>query len=385
MLLFNIMFFGFVFLSFCELFTNMRTQTKRALSIVIIFILLVLTTIRSGIAGDYETYKIAFEYMTNTSYIFAEGNFFYEPLYSLIQWLCKCIVPNFQFFLFVIGNIVIIAEYLYAKRFKPVASSECVRTIDSNGNILVKDEYIFTIFLILWGLYYANIFAIRSSIALVICLYITKYIEEKKLGKFIVGILIAMGFHSSAAIFVFSYFIYRFKSKLRTKLVIVVSIGFVLAKYLRNLAFLASTFLGSKVYDKINGYLNSESMMGVGTASSYNFYALVAKAVINMGFLLMIAIYLWNTYKNDSKYEGYLNLYLVGCVLYIATLTQGYAFARIAIYYNIFQIPIMIYLFTHKVVNRKVYWLIMVSYLYVRFLINLLGSNVVPFITIFSE
>lgn len=368
MAIYMIVFLGLALMSFEELFGTNKKKVFKVFALSMILVLLVLTTIRGGTRGDYKTYKEVYTYMTDTSSLFKEGNFFYEPLYSLLQWVSKKIIDNFQFFLFVIGLIVVYLEHKYAKNFKISNQEDKERIVN-----VKKGKYYFTIFFILWGLYLANIFVIRSTISLIICFYSVYYIRNRNMRKFLFCVMLATGFHYSALVFLPAYFVFWFRSSLFVKMNLFFVTLLLLTISIRPVALIVAQLLGGTIGIKINTYMGTTDFMtGTGMSES-NMPILLLKALSNIGVLLIVGIYFWKFNKNDIYYEGCFNLYLVGCTLYVATLTVGYAFARLSIYYNIFQVPILIYAIRGNGKtngNRIAYWLFLVLYIATRFVVN---------------
>lgn len=364
----------FAGLSFYELFCRKDARILKTACIFSCVCLIIMSSIRGSCGGDYGTYKEVFERMTDTSGLFSEQNFFYEPLYSILQWVCKAVAGSFQFFLLVISFLVIGLEHRYAREFSMETSGMNAKTENSQLNRSRKADgkYYFTLFFILWALYNANIFAIRSSIALCFCLYSVKYIEKKELIKFIFCMLIAAGFHFSVLIFIAAYWIYHVHCRLSVKLAACTAVTALLTATVRPAAQAAASVIKGSIRAKINGYLYADGLM-FATGITKSVFLIYGKAVLNIGVLITAGIFLWKYHKNDKKFEGCLNLYLTGCCLYLSTLTIGYAVARISIYYNIFQIPVLMYLFSSTRTygrNRKIFWFIAAGYLMLRLAVN---------------
>lgn len=366
MKLYIFLFIFFAVMSFVELFIKKNKLILQIIICVTFVLLVILTTIRGGTYGDYETYKLYYFYVKPNN-LFSKSNFPFEPLFSILQWLCKCVYDNYQFFVFIIGFIVLFLEFSYAKNFRHRNKS--------------SEKYMFTILFIFWGLYYCNIFVIRSTLAMMICLYSVRYIQSGNVKKFVLFDLIAVGFHYSALVFLPAYFIYNYKCTLKRKLLILFGGIFFLGVYIRNVILMAGKILGGTVERKLSAYLAGGDSFGIGSATEYSVVFLMVKAIINIGGLLAIGIYLWKYHRKDRNYEGYFNLYCVGCILYLSTMNIGYAFARLSIYYNIFQIPMLTYMVSSKCKNRMICWGIIVVYIGVRYFVNLNGSAIVPFVT----
>lgn len=382
-------FIFFATLSFRELFWKRRRRSIRVdkiLSFLLIVLLLIFTTIRAGTTGDYITYKEVFDGI-DVSDFFASSNFSFEPLYSLLQLICKSLYNSFKFFIFVIGAIVILLEHKFAKNFTVGTEPH---SLNINGKNFIPDyrplgKYYFTIFFILWGLYYANIFVIRSTIALVICLYSTKHIRNGCLFKFFMCVVIASGFHYSALCFFPAYYIYRFKSTLGLKLVIVAVASAILVIFLKDILVVVGAVIGGTVERKINAYISGGFLNGVGQELSESGYNLLIRAVANIGFLLVVGAMLWRRNKKYKVYNGVFNLYLFGCILYIATLSMSYAFARVSIFYNIYQIPLFMFLFeNNRKLDKQVMWVMCVLYIFVRMIVNIISSQPFDFTSLLN-
>lgn len=376
MTVYVVVFVFLMVLSFMELFAGIRRNTRFFQGILLVT-LLVLTTVRGGERADYVAYKEVYIYAVNTSSLFAKGNFLLEPLYCLLQWLCKSVVDNFQFFLFVIGSLVIFFEHRFAMSFS-------VGSRESDGKIRysLEGQYYFTIFFILWGVCLANVYVIRSTIALVICLYSLQFIWKKKFGKFVLCVIIAVGFHYSALVFFPAYFIFWCKAKLITKVNIFILGSVLFSIMIRPVALIVSRIFGGVVGGKIQNYLGATDLMASTGMEGSSVALTLIKILLNIGLILVIGIYSWKFNKKDRYYGGYMNLYITGSILRIAALTVGYAFARLSIYYNIFQVPILVYAIKGNGKdnsNRKIYWLVLVLYLMVRFTIDNIGEPFVAY------
>ena len=368
-------------LSFNEMFIKHDAIVKQIMGPLIMMVMAFLCLIRGGYAGDYITYKEVFEVVVDLTDWFQPMNFFYEPLYSILQLCAKSLIDDFQFFCLVIGSLVIVLQYKFAIDYTP----EKNRVVELDGSSLYrnvkKGKYFFTVFFVLWGLYHANIITTRSNIALCICLYATKYIENRDFKHFVLTTVIAFGFHYSAAVFFPAYYIFRVHCSMGKKIVILVAFSILLSMGMEYVAGTFAEIVGGQLGEKIFSYVDStgDFLQGTGMEGTSNGLLLLIKAIVNIGLLLVVGLYLWQYNSEDRSYEGYLNLYLIGCILYIATLNINYAFARLSIYYNIFQVPMILYLVSrgkYKENNRMIYWLILFVYILFRFAINSMGMEI---------
>ncbi len=364
----------FAFLSVYELFFIKNSRRSAVFQGIVIAVLLILTAVRGGPYGDYYNYKDIFEVYTVTDTFFVKRNFIFEPLYSVIQWLCKIIWDNFIFFEIILGMIVIFSEHNYAKSYIEYGKKEQNQ----------RGQYYFTMMYFLWGLYKCNVFFIRSSIAWVICLNGLKYIQKKDFKRFAVLVLTAAGFHYSALIFVPAYFIYHWHSRVSTKTIVFLAGTAGLAVSMTAMIRLAVMVIGGDYGNKLSAYLQGDGLgYGIYSTGSSSLLSFLLRILLNIGVLVFAGMYLQMTNKRDKYLEGYFNLYLTGSVLYIASLfSVGYAFARISIYYNAVQVPMLMSFFQKKEwgkKNRQIYWMLISAYLFARFYMNSIDEPLIPF------
>lgn len=373
MLLFLIVFAFLAVLSLLEEFAKVNKGFLKVSLFITMILLLVLTSVRGGETADYEHYRIHFDYIISAEKLFIASNFVYEPLWCILIWCVKRIWNNYQFFVFVIGFISMFLQYKAAKILSDLNDES------SLNNCKGTKTHLFTFFLISWGLYNCNIFVIRNTIALLLCLCSVKYIQEKKPAKFVVCVLLATGFHYSAICFVSAYLLYHYRGQLLKKmlwLIVGIIAGCALIKPM--LFVISKAGLGS-VSTKLGAYLESagDYLAGTGFTQTSAIFS-IAKTLINIAVVVVMSIYIYQCYKENKKYKGYLNLYLFGCIVYIASMTIGRAFARISIYFNYFQIPIALF-FVSKKKNRCLCWSICVLYVLLRMIINLREVEFIPF------
>ncbi len=368
---------GVALLSFYELFGMKKgKKTTVVFQAVLATTLFLLAVARGGPYGDYFVYKEVFEVYTVPGELFLKQNFVFEPLYSLLQWLCKNICDNFIFFEAVLALAVILSEHIYA-------ASKLVYEAEKGGTAN-KGQFYFTAMYFLWGLYKCNILFIRSSIALVICMNTVKYIQKKDFKYFVCLILLASGFHYSALIFLPAYFIYHWHTKVSTKMVVFLASTVGLSAVFATAVRFVAQVIGGDFGNKLSKYFEVDGLgYGIFATGSSSLLSFLLRIVLNIGVLVLAGLYLQKIHKQDPFLEGYFNLYLVGSVLYIASLfSVGYAFARISIYYNAMQIPMLVSFFQKGKVgnyrNRLIYWIIISCYLFARFYINSAGQ---PFTT----
>ena len=360
-------------LSFIEIFFGIEKRISILIAVCISFFWGVLSCIRNGGPGDWENYQAYYTYL-NYNNVFYLG---IEPLYGLLNCIAKSIYENYHFFLF-LENLIVMPIMCYSIFYL----NDCTK----GQNWDKKNSYILTMFLIIWSLSFGNIFIIRSTIAILFCLLSIKYIEKQKLLRFLFCIAIAAMFHRSAVFFSPAYFIYKLRLKKIHYFIMFFFTALILYFGNANQIMLSiANLLGDAFYSKAEMYMETGNTITYGIGYSVVF--LMIKAILNIGFSLFVFLLLKKYFKNDNRYLGSVNLYFIGSILYIITLSVATAFSRVAGYYIYIQIVLIPYIF--KIKEKKSFKLLifftLIVYLLIRMIVNLGNfESYIPFQTIFN-
>ena len=150
-------------------------------------ILLIFSTFRGSILGgiykgnDYDSYQNWFFTIENVKISLTN-----DVLFNLLMLCAYKLTGCFEVFVFITSLISIYGIYKFA--------------IDNSKNYTLLIYYFIT-----FGMYELGLSAIRQFLAISIFLMSFKFIHEKKFLKYLIGIIIASMFHSSAAILIFIY------------------------------------------------------------------------------------------------------------------------------------------------------------------------------------
>ena len=145
---------------------------------------------------------------------------------------------------------------------------------------------------------FAGMFAVRSSMAYLICFLAFFYIYEKKPIKFILAILIATSLHVSSAIFVFAYPLYRMQ----------------LNKY-----SISAILLGTFVLFRLSAYY--EPILKALSFGGYDEYFGGVERLSIMGSIkwvsAFVALFFIRPMGKSYLYMGTVNIVLVGVIIFI--------------------------------------------------------------------
>lgn len=148
---------------------------------------------------------------------------------------------------------------------------------------------------------------VRQLIATTILIYSLKYIEEKKLLKYVIFMILAATFHRAAILFIGIYFLDKMNFKLRNIFFLIV-IGFVATENTRIILDLLTNIVPSLSKFKI--YLDNE-LYGLKKAD----YKILIKTLVRVSIFLYIIFY---SYQFSFFKKNYIkNSAIISCILLI--------------------------------------------------------------------
>ena len=193
--------------SFCFFFTALYKQsqsnlnrqlnktivkTKHFTVFIIGFICITVSSLRFPHEGtDTYSYMLLFQAIEKTNDLFSFNN---EPGFLLFTKICSVFTSNFICYLFVVNTFLWISLYNFVCKY--------------SSNV----RYSLWLFLFL-GYLDSSMCLIRQYLALAVLLYSYKYILKRNFIKFLLIVLIASTFHTTAIIFIISYFLIKINLK----------------------------------------------------------------------------------------------------------------------------------------------------------------------------
>ena len=324
------------FFSIVEIFTKINKKTKRFLLCISSALFVILSTFYYGPLGDRFSYEDWF-YKTDISHIYDLSKNNFEYFYEVIQALVKASTNDYVALRFVL------AVFCMALQYNIVNHRE-----DGQENL-----YPLSFLLILWSLNFGNIFIIRSTIASLICLISIRYIIKRKLGKFLLCVVVAALFHRIAILWFCAYFLYDMIF-LRKYICIAIVFAFFMQRYLPQILLKLSSMLGASIHHKISNYLSYGILQKFG--ANYDSKFLLLKASVNAFFIIFICLFLIVTVNESNEKEklrGLFNIFLFGFFLQVCSFQTSLAIARMATPFISIQFFILLKLMTFK--YRKMY------------------------------
>lgn len=157
---------------------------RRILQHLIILLVTIIIGYRYDVGSDYFSYEQMYLSQDSASFVERYG---IEYIFYIIYHVCYKLGVSYNFALCVLNIIPICLLY---KTF--------------------RDQKVFAwiiIMLFLSGQFFLHLNIVRQSIALFVLIYSTSYIHKRLFARFIVCVIIAAGFHTSAVLFLPFYFI----------------------------------------------------------------------------------------------------------------------------------------------------------------------------------
>ena len=150
---------------------------------------------------------------------------------------------------------------------------------------------------------------LRQGLAIAVTICSVKYIEQRKKIKFILMVLLASQFHSSAIAFIIAYPLYYFRLNDFSKILCVAAIPIVFIFKAPLFSLFSKIFKDDAVVESTNAGL-----------------------LFVVFFMLYIFLILFNNKSSDEKNNGYINLFYFACVcqafggIYQTAMRVGYYF-----------------------------------------------------------
>ena len=163
--------------------------------------------------------------------------------------------------------------------------------------------------------------ALRQMIAISFIMFAFRYIEEKKILKFILLTLIATLFHSTAIVFLIAYPLYRIKLKIRTLFVMVIGMVMVVPMARPIVEFILPRIGANELY---YGYLQSEKSLSF------------SGTIISILILLFCVVFILKDSKS-AKYHGLCNFAMVSIFFRLLSVFFFAEMFRLSLYFSIFD------------------------------------------------
>lgn len=342
-------------------------STKKAIYTITIIFFIVLGGLRWRTGSDWFPY---YNYYTRND---VDDPFFVyamEPGFGYFVKFLRLFSQNFTFYLIALSVVTIGFKGIFFYKF-------------TKAFLLAGFLY--------WCTLVADITAVRQAMAIAICAISTLFIVEKKPWQFAILVALAAQIHVTAYVFLLAYKVYFWNWSVRSKyifLVCAILFGVTVGseKILESIISIVPPGLGlDRITSKAQSYMELGNEFGGAEAAANKLQRTVA-AVLKRAILLPIFFLFQDRFSaTDKNFNGFLNLYTFGNVLYFIFI-DFLTMQRSATYFYLFEILIFCIIFD-QVKSKTIWLLIILLYGLSKLTALLIGAEklLIPYIWIFSE
>jgi hypothetical protein len=232
-----------------------------------------------------------------------------------------------------------------------------------------KDYWVSIFFFVTFPLFYLNsLSVIRNFTAIAIIFYGIKYIENKKIFKYLLLVIVASFIHKSAIIAIAFYLVRNFKFKRDVYMALIL-----ITPLISNLlSFIIITFLPA--YSVYTNVVTTQQ----GT-----------KAILIIVFVAFATIILKDRLSQQTEnFNIYFNIYFIGVCIYLSFYRQGTLGHRLSLYGTIFSliiIPEILKLFKKKwdrIIIKALFYLLCIAMFFYTIYVG--SDTYIPYKTFFS-
>jgi hypothetical protein len=343
-------------------------RTPKIIKVVSLIFLLTFLILFSGLRwrtgldwGAYEGYFNIFDIKKKFSLIV------FEPGYVFLTFLVKNILNGgYSLFLFIFSFFVI---SLRAKFFRQ------------------STNLVFVALLLFWGNTLAEVFPIRQSLAISVCLLSIPFIQKRKPIIHILITIIGMQFHFSLILWLVAYPVYHLKWSIKWKVTFLILSIFIGLGGLLDIVF--SILSSNPIFGRFSEKASDYTKIGAeGMVTDQGKIVTIITGILKRGILLPVLFYFENKFKDrDAVFSKYMNLFVFGNVIYFIVI-NFIAMQRAATVFYAFEIVLLCRLI-QNIENRraKIIWYIVLSlYALIKMLFIVVGGHIfmVPYYWIFS-
>lgn len=182
---------------------------------------------------------------------------YWEPGYNLINWVIANLGGDFHYFLLIVGAFINFSVLRFIYKYS-------------------DSVWLSVIVYIAFGFYFNSLHILRQYMALSIVLYSYDYLLSRNFVKFSLIVVIATFFHTSAALFILTYFVVR--QKLSTPNLLIIFSVFTVIAFVGGQALMQILVFSEKYQQE---YLNNTDTEGSGFSM-----LVLMMSLMGMGLLL---------------------------------------------------------------------------------------------------
>ncbi len=228
-----------------------------------------------------------------------------DPVYYMTGNLFAKLGVSFYCWKLIINFLFVLSSYRLIKKY--------------SSNIFLSFMY-----LIILGSFSFAMSGLRQTLALSILTFSFGFLQDKKFWKFLILVIAASLFHSTAIVFVIAYPIYNMKERKKNLLIVSLVAVFIALNSSSIMKFYIDMIGQEEIY---GGYLDRDTTLTM------------AGFIIFFFVTVFCVIFLWN--DKSAKYRRLCFLSIISLVFRFLSATALAELFRISLYFSVFE-PIML-------------------------------------------
>lgn len=308
-------FYIIIFFMILDLFTT-KKRTKNKLSLILILLLTIFAVLRSVFVGtDMPMYSVDFVAISKMPFIKCLSTR-YELLNILLFKLIGYFSVDYQSLVVVSSVLINFGVYIFI--------------IKNQSNPLSATIFYFTL-----NYYFIFFCLMRQAFALLIVMLGFMYLKDKKIKQYIICVIIASMFHTSAIVFLVLLLLGMIVEKINMKndaflIVIVLFLSITGFAFGKQILLIATRIIG--VYEKYlsTDYINSSYVTA-------GLYTLTSLCFLVFGILVPSKKVISEEQEKSSKYDLLKWMLIIGTVISAVSMKIA-LFSRIYLYFGFFAI-----------------------------------------------
>ncbi|WP_338587934.1 EpsG family protein [Clostridium baratii] len=226
------------------LYNKINTKKINFFDYVLLLFLILVCGLRENVGTDYNLYKFYYSNINQNSR--------FELGFKDMIIFSNNLGLSYNTFLLIVSAITMCLFYFLIKKYsrKPASS---------------------IFYFVVLGYYAYSFNIIRQMLAISISLFGIKYIKEKKFIRYLVVILIASIFHSTALIMIPVYFLLKLKNNIKNNVIIIFLCGIMPFLYTKIFTFIVTNFKQYNSYATINDFTFTKPGSGTYVIGFINF------------------------------------------------------------------------------------------------------------------
>lgn len=304
---------------------------------------------------DWMPYKVAFDEISRVGFDYSKFEYssFFEPLYNFVVYVITLFTVDPIYLFFIVASIAVCLNLSFYQRY-------------SKYFLLAVLLYFVHTYLL------RETMQIRAGVAAGIVLWSYKYAFERKFWKFLLLIVIAMGFHVASGVALLLYVIYGLNWSNKTWIKIltvcfIIGIIFPFGKLLNSLP-------GGGVFDRILVYswmVEQKSSAGI----------LTNPTIVKQLFFCIIGLKYWDVLQEKMPYFKMLFIPVLLSACWLMVWNDFAIIAgRMGTFFSITEVmvvPMLMYLVTQK--TRIIIGLFIILYSLLTLSLNVMVENIQPY------